>query len=208
MLAVISFGFALTAAAIDPASAGEPESVIGPTYDIREPDMLEEILAKMQRKQDSGEVLKIQKAAADRAKARLLNPPPVAGITTATKNRVTYYDPTVVAYADILAPDGRIVVPRGTRANPLDTQDFGDPMVFFDARDSRQVKKALALVEQYKGGIMPVLTGGSFADLTKKWRRKVYYDQSGFITRKLGIVHVPALVTQEGNRLRIQEFAM
>ncbi len=190
------------------AAAEERETVIGPTYEIREPDILEEILAKLRQKEKSGELLRLQKEAAERAKARILNPPPVAGITTAKRNRVTYYDPTVVAHEDITSPDGRIVVPRGTRANPLDMQDFGDPMLFFDARDNRQVKKALALVNRFKGAIMPVLTGGSFVDLTKEWRRKVYYDQTGFITQKLGITHVPALVTQEGNRLRIEEFAM
>lgn len=179
---------------------------MGPVYEIVEPDMLEEITKRMQEKQDSGEALRIQQEAADRAKTRLLNPAPVEGITTASKKRVFTYDPTVIAHADILGPDGRILVPRGTRANPLELSDFGDPMFFFDARDPKQVKKAQALIKQYKGGIMPVLTGGSFVDLMKKWNRRVWYDQKGFITKKLGIRHVPALVTQEGNLLRIEEF--
>lgn len=181
---------------------------VGPTYDIKEPDMLDEIMARMKEKQDSGEALRLQKEAAERAKVRMFNPKPVPGISNATKNRVFYYDPTVVVQQDIVGPDGRIIVPRGTRANPLDVQDFGDPMFFFDARDPKQVKKALSLIQQYKGGVMPVLTGGSFVDLMKKWKRKVYYDQTGFITKKLGITHVPALVTQNGNRLQIEEFAL
>lgn len=188
-------------------SAEKATTRIGPTYEITEPDMLEEILARMQKKQDSGEALRLQKEAAERAKLKIFNPAPVSGITTATKNRVFHYDPTVIAHQDILGPDGRIIIPRGTRANPLEIQDFGDPMFFFDARDPKQVKKALALIEHYKGGLMPVLTGGSFFDLMKKWKRRVWYDQSGFITKKLGISHVPALVTQEGNLLRIEEFA-
>lgn len=189
------------------ASAQEKDVTrFGPTYEIVEPDMLEDILARMQEKQDSGEALRIQQEAADRAKARLLNPAPVEGITTARKKRVFTYDPTVVAHENILGPDGRILIPRGTRANPLEISDFGDPMFFFDARDPKQVKKAQALIKEYKGGIMPVLTGGSFVDLMKKWNRRVWYDQTGFITKKLGIRHVPALVTQEGNLLRIEEF--
>jgi conjugal transfer pilus assembly protein TraW len=37
------------------------------------------------------------------------------------------------------------------------------------------------------------------------WRRPVYYDQQGQLVEKLGIRHVPALVSQEGRRLRIDE---
>ena len=188
--------------------AADQETRFGPTYEIVEPDMLDEILAKLQKKQDSGEALRLQQEAAKRAKARLLNPKPVDGITKATRNNVFYYDPTVVANQDIVGPDGRILVPRGTRANPLDQQDFGDPMLFFDARDPKQVKNALNLIERYKGAVMPVLTGGSFIELMRRWKRRVYYDQTGFITKKLGIRHVPALVTQEGNLLRVEEFAL
>lgn len=197
----------LLAAPFAMAASKGAESV-GPTYQITEPDMLEEMIEKMQKKVDSGEVERMQKEARDRAKVRIMNPPPVAGITKATKGRVFHFDPTVVAEQDIKDPNGRILIPRGTRANPLEIQDFGDPMLFFDARDPEQLKKAQALIRQYKGGVMPVLTGGSFIDLMKQWKRRVWYDQSGFITRKLGIRHVPALVTQDGNRLRIEEFAL
>jgi hypothetical protein len=33
----------------------------------------------------------------------------------------------------------------------------------------------------------------------------VYFDQQGVLTKKLGIQHVPALVSQEELRLRIEE---
>lgn len=189
-------------------AADQNKTRIGPTYKIVEPDMLEQMLAKLQKMQDSGEALKLQKEAAKRTRTKLLNPAPVAGITKATSNKVYFYDPTVVANQDITGPDGRILIPRGTKVNPLDIQDFGDPMLFFDARDEKQVKNAITILTKYKGAVMPVLTGGSFFDLMKKWKRQVYYDQTGFITRKLGVKHVPALVTQEGNLLRIEEFAL
>jgi len=32
-----------------------------------------------------------------------------------------------------------------------------------------------------------------------------YYDQQGVLTRRLGIAQVPALVSQEGKRLRVDE---
>jgi len=50
-----------------------------------------------------------------------------------------------------------------------------------------------------------ILTGGSYLDLMRRWRRPVFYDQQGNLTTKLGIRHVPALVTQDGRRLQIDE---
>ena len=39
----------------------------------------------------------------------------------------------------------------------------------------------------------------------RAWNKPVYYDQDGVLVRKLGITAVPAIVSQEGARLRIDE---
>ena len=39
----------------------------------------------------------------------------------------------------------------------------------------------------------------------QSWGVPVYYDQQGRLTQRLGIAQVPALVSQEGRRLRIDE---
>jgi conjugal transfer pilus assembly protein TraW len=41
----------------------------------------------------------------------------------------------------------------------------------------------------------------------QRWRLPVYFDQQGALTRKLGITQVPALVSQEGLQLRVDELA-
>ena len=46
---------------------------------------------------------------------------------------------------------------------------------------------------------------GSYLELMRRWKRPVFFDQQGTLTDKLGIRHVPALVSQEGKRLRIDE---
>ena len=51
----------------------------------------------------------------------------------------------------------------------------------------------------------PVLTAGSWLALMRRWKQPVYFDQHGQITARLGITRVPALVTQDGRRLRIDE---
>jgi conjugal transfer pilus assembly protein TraW len=39
----------------------------------------------------------------------------------------------------------------------------------------------------------------------RRWKQTVYYDQQGLLTARLGIRQVPARVTQDGRRLRIDE---
>lgn len=78
-------------------------------------------------------------------------------------------------------------------------------LLFFDARDPRQVQRARELIDTYQGRVKPILVGGSYLDLMKAWNRQVFYDQEGALVRKLGITAVPAIVSQEGNRLRIDE---
>ena len=68
----------------------------------------------------------------------------------------------------------------------------------------------LRAVEQAKvdaayNEVKVILTGGSYLDLMRRWQRPVFYDQQGNLTTKLGIRQVPALVTQDGRRLRIDE---
>ena len=93
----------------------------------------------------------------------------------------------------------------GTRFNPLDAVSLSSYWLFFDARDARQVKQADALIRHYAGRVKPILTAGDYPEVARQWQRRVFYDQYGLITRRLGITQVPALVSQEGERLRIDE---
>ena len=65
--------------------------------------------------------------------------------------------------------------------------------------------RARELIASYQGKVKPILTAGSYLDLMKSWRVPVYYDQQGVLVRRFGITQVPALVSQEGMRLRIDE---
>ena len=102
-------------------------------------------------------------------------------------------------------PQGRLLFPAGTRKNPLEVVSLSKRLLFFDARDGRQVARARELIARYDGKVKPILTGGSYLDLMKAWRVPVYYDQQGTLTRRFGIRQVPALVSQEGMRLRVDE---
>ena len=98
-----------------------------------------------------------------------------------------------------------MLFPAGTRKNPLDVVSLSRQLLFFDARDALQVGRARELIERYQGQVKPILVGGSYLDLMKRWNRPVFYDQDGNLVRRFGITAVPAIVSQEGQRLRIDE---
>lgn len=174
----------------------------GPTYPIAEENFLAMIERRLREKGGSGELRRLQEEAVRRGKQAVLSPRPLDLPPTQTPHTI-YYDPTYVLDRNILDGSGKILFAAGTRANPLDIVPMSKRLLFFDGRDARQVQYARRAVVQYGDRLKPVLTGGSFIDLMRVWRRPVYYDQHGVLTERLGITHVPAWAYQEGKRIRI-----
>ena len=202
-LAPVFFVLALLIGAA-PARAVDAE-VIGPTYEIAEPHLLRFIEQRLRQKEVSGELRRLQDEARTRGIDAVRHPEPVAGLTSTQTKRTFYFDPTYVLDRNVSDARGRLMFAAGTLANPLDIVSLSRHLFFFDARDPRQVAQALSLIKHYDGKVKPILTGGSYLDLMQAWRFPVYYDQHGLLTKRLGIRQVPALVSQEGRRLRIDE---
>jgi conjugal transfer pilus assembly protein TraW len=181
---------------------------IGPTYEIGEPHLLAFIEQRLREKERSGELQRLAEAARARGIDTVRQPPPVEGLRTTERPRTFYVDPTFTLDRNITDPQGRLMFAAGTRKNPLEVVSLSRHLLFFDARDPRQVKHARELSGRYAGRVKPILTGGSYLDLMKAWRVPVYYDQSGTLTRRFGIRQVPALVSQDGLRLRIDELGL
>ena len=179
--------------------------VIGPTYEISEPHLLKMIEQRLREKERNGDLLRLDDEAKARGVDAVTHPSPVAGVRTTQTARSFYFDPSFTLDRNVLDAQGHLLFPAGTRKNPLEIVSLSKQLLFFDARDSRQVSRARELMAQYQGRVKPILTGGSYLDLMKSWRIPVYYDQQGLLTRRLGIAQVPALVSQEGKRLRIDE---
>lgn len=190
------------AACLMPATARDLGRV-GPTYPIAEPDLLEDIQLQLQRKQASGELAQLEQQAQQRAVRTIESPRPVPGVTRATKARTHYFDPSITITHAITDGQGQVVVPAGTRSNPLDVVTLTQQLLFFDARDADQVRLARSKLDELGAGLKPVLVGGSYLALMRTWQVPVYFDQDGALVRRLGIGQVPALVVQDGKRLRI-----
>jgi conjugal transfer pilus assembly protein TraW len=182
--------------------------VIGPTYEISEPHLLQMIEQRLREKERSGELGRLEAEARKRSIATVKNPPPVTGLRATDTVRTFYFDPSFALDRNILGPQGELLFAAGTRKNPLEVVSLSRHLLFFDARDPRQVGRARQLIALYQGRVKPILVGGSYLDLMQSWHLPVYYDQQGLLTRRLGITQVPALVSQEGLRLRIDELAV
>jgi conjugal transfer pilus assembly protein TraW len=202
--ATLAVAIAFSASAVAPTDSSKAERA-GPVYPIGEPDMLEEIEKKLKDMQDSGRIQQRIDEAIERSKKSAQYPRKVDGLGTVKKARTYYFDPSIVASRDIKDHQGKVVVAAGTKVNPLDYVGMGEWLVFFDGTSETQVKMAEALGKKYEWMIKPILVNGGPMDLMRRWKKRVYFDQGGSMVKRLGIENVPALVTQDGKRLRIDE---
>ena len=181
---------------------------LGPTYGIAEPHLLNFIEQRLRDKERSGELQRLMQEAQTRGIDSVRRPAPVPGLRATETARTFYVDPSFTLERNIVDAQGRLLFAAGTRKNPLDVVSLSKHLLFFDARDPRQVARARELLHRYEGKLKPILTGGSYLDLMKAWRVAVYFDQQGTLTQRFGIRQVPALVSQEGLRLRIDEVVL
>ena len=186
-----------------PAGA-EHLGVIGPVHEIAEPDLLAVIRGQLETAQRNGKLARLQREASERVRRNVEMPPPVPGVSRTRSPRTFFVDPSIEIRQPVADTEGRVIVTPGTHLNPLATVSLSKRLIFFDGRDASQVKQ----VEQRfaRGEILkPILVAGAPLDLIRKWKRPVFFDQGGALIARVGIRHVPALVSQDGLRLRIDE---
>ena len=195
----------LVLAGVATGSRAEDLGTVGETYAIAEPHLLNYIEQTLRDKEKSGELATLEEQAKSRVIDSIKNPKPLPGIKPTQTARTFYFDPSIKVEQNITDDKGNIIVRAGTTKNPLEVVSLSKHLLFFDGSDPQQVRQARALIDHYGGKVKPILVAGSYLDLMKAWQLSVYFDQQGVLTRKFGITQVPALVSQEGMRLRIDE---
>lgn len=181
--------------------------VRGKIASIEEQDPITLIQSKLKIMEERGELEQHNRELQKKTKAAIERPKPVEGIFKAKETHIFYYDPTYIVLEDLKDHMGRIIHPKGTRINPLETVSLSQNLLFFDGDDDEQVvfvKEKLS-ENSKENSLKLILVKGAPIALSEELKIPVYFDQSGLLTKKLGIYHVPTLVIQEGLRLRIEE---
>lgn len=183
--------------------APRSSDTLGPLYAVTEPDLLEHI-EQAAAAVDTGAVLA---AAQQQAQAYADAPPPVVGLLAALKSHSRLFDPTIALAAPVIDAAGKILHPVGTTVNPLEHVKLDGRLVFIDERDVAQSRFA-ALQLQRPGRSRIVLVGGSPRRFAANYGASAYFDQDGFMSQRLQLREVPAVIEQEGLALRINIVAL
>ena len=190
-----------------PTASAQQLGVYGNVWEIREPDAIDALKGKLTAMEKNGELKRLWEGYRDQHVASIENPAPIRGISKATAAAVRTFDPSVVFGEDVTDPSsGKLLVKAGTKVNPLDYTPLTKALIFIDGRDPAQVAFAKSRSDANRRDKV-ILVAGSFLELNRKWGRVTYFDQRGHLTTRFGIKRVPAVVSQKGRALQIEEIA-
>jgi conjugal transfer pilus assembly protein TraW len=178
---------------------------IGPVYQIQERDLLKVIQEKLEAAQKTGELARIEEDYKRQVIHGIERPRPIKGISPTETARTFYIDPTYVLPKNMVDEKGKLIYPAGTTVNPFDYDSLTKVLLFFDASDKKQVAFAKKFMAESKLLVKPILVAGEPLKLMREWKQQVYYDQGGALSRRFNISQVPAVVSQEGRQLRVDE---
>ena len=185
-------------------AAAKDMGVRGAVWPVEEPDLLDEIEKRLGNMKTSGELARMRRDAAKRARALIEAPPRVAGVRPARFIRIRRFDPSVTIERDIFAPDGVLIAARGTRINPLEKHPLTRVLLFIDGTRPVEVEWALS----HKKTSVIVLLAGRPLELMRAHGRAFFFDQGGRLARRFGLAATPSLLEAEGPVLRITEVAL
>ncbi len=179
----------------------------GATFEVQETDMLELINQRLGELNKDGSLDKINEQMIERAQIKV-NKPTAIELPEAHETISYPYYPTITLEMDLKDDQGNIIVPRGQTINALERLPFYNPeWLFIAANKPHQVKFAKALLETHPN-LKIILTKGEIKKTQISLSHRVYFDQDGRITKKIGLAHVPAFVSRKDNALVITEYAI
>jgi conjugal transfer pilus assembly protein TraW len=167
----------------------------GATFDIQE----EDFMLVLKNRLEDFRLDEKRKDEWQRAFVGSIENPRGKELPRAKASRKFEYDPTLLIRDDIRDHEGKLIVAKGTTINPLDKHSLREPLLLVDGNDDEQMDWV-----KIQPGVV-ILTNEKPLALEKLLNRPIYFDQSGYLTNKLGIKSLPAKVTQNGNKLVVEE---
>ncbi|MDD3449956.1 MAG: type-F conjugative transfer system protein TraW [Gammaproteobacteria bacterium] len=199
---------ALALVLLAPLCRGEDLGVVGTLYPISEPDLLETIHARLRSLDAQGELASLEATARERMRAYAEHPEGIR-LPRAARERVRYFDPTLVVPADIRDHRGHLIHAAGTTINPLDYLNLSRELLFFDGDDPLQAAWVRARLEERGAArVRAIATNGPVLELMRRWGLRVYFDQRGRLAEHFGITALPTRIRQAGRLLELTEVAL
>lgn len=123
--------------------------------------------------------------------------------------RTFLVDMTMEYPEDITDPTSKtILVKAGARVNPLQKVKWPYAMIFLNADNQDQVRWARRYLDAHDRMYVKVaVTEGDIAEAMKALEHRVYWADT-YLLQRFGVVAVPSVVKQEGERLKVQEYAL
>ena len=178
----------------------------GPIYDIVEPDMIEEIQRRAANidwdKQKSLAIANFWKNQEE------------FNLRPAKKNKERSVDMTIVSTQDIFHPDGRLVIKKGDRINPLAMIPMRQAYIVFDATSQKQVAIAKQAGDEILKRGKPVIYLFSKIDKQRGWD---HYNETGervngrlyklnkSIVDRFKLEALPSVIEGEGDHVVVKE---
>jgi len=187
--------------ALESASSGPMDLVVGETTEIREPDLLSIIEEKIEDFDGTEHVA----AAKERAQEQMLRSS--VQLPMSTTNQSYLVDPTIHLNEDITLPDGRIVAHRGATINPLEFSPWQVQVVVFDSTSPWQVEQAARWAAEGKH-VTKFITTELPSDSEDRRRLgetlgEHVYLVDELVAQRMDLRVVPSLVVQDGLMVRV-----
>jgi hypothetical protein len=191
---------------------------IGPTYPIAESDLLQELKAHLAQKSKNFNIF--QAKSLDR-------PPPVVGLSPAERPRtwdIPWPEHSSIPVQNEFSVSQKTFPPleKGGRGDFLSDScrkmksdqcigsssitQLSRQLIFWNGDD----KKEQAWVEAHRASWdhpVFILVQGSVSEVSNLLNTKIYFDQNGMLTRRLGIQHTPAIINMAHGKIIGEEVA-
>ncbi len=186
------------------AQASKDLGVFGTLFPIEENNLLEVIQTRLAKLQREGTLEMHQQNIQSKVKKKIERPQAVEGIIHTVQPRTYTFDPSITVTKDLKDHEGKVFYQKGQRVNPLETRSLTKPLLFIDGDESSHLTWAFFMLKRHPLAKV-ILVKGAPLQMMKDLGIPIFFDQFGKITHKLGIKQVPAIVTQEGMLLKVEE---
>ena len=179
--------------------------VIAKTYPILEQDLIEQIKDKIASKDQNGELDELNQQWLTRSK-KYAAAPKGSFLPPAVIPRITLIETKITLKTDLMG-FGKVLYPKRTTVNPLKIMRLTYAMCFIDGDEEKQVNWMIKHCTKNPLNKL-VLVNGPLEVLSKRTGLRLFFDQGGDLIRRLKITALPAVLSQKGGDLYVEEIPL